>query len=153
MIVNSKLKQKSKTILGVIRNVVLDFILCYCIHYMRRYPTPVTWAQGETPVTLCITWGSKLWQTKYMTNNLQQWLHKKMFKIITMKNVATYNLNTHCNLLYALKVWNCLKFIWKRRLIKLLFIKERCLKNVNVSHLRLILKDKVRTTRFTICWF
>ena len=61
-----------------------------------------------------------------------------MFKIITMKNVATYNANTHCNLLYALKVWSFLNFILKRRLIffcliKLLFVKEICLINVNVS--------------------
>ena len=35
---------------------------------------------------------------------------------------CTYNVNTHCNLLYALKV-----------LIKLLFIKARCLIDVNVS--------------------
>ena len=51
---------------------------------------------------------------------------------------CTYNINAHCNLLYALKVWNCLNFIPKRRLvffclIKLLFIKVRCLINVNVS--------------------
>ena len=50
----------------------------------------------------------------------------------------TYNVNTHCNLLYALKVWNCLNFIRKRKLfffclIKLLFIKVRHLINVNVS--------------------
>ena len=51
----------------------------------------------------------------------------------------TYNVNTHCNLLYALKVWNYLNFMGKRRLIfffcliKLLLIKVRCLINVNVS--------------------
>ena len=26
-----------------------------------------------------------------------------------------YNVNIYCNLLYALEVWDCLKFIWKRR--------------------------------------
>ena len=36
-----------------------------------------------------------------MTSNLQQ----KMFIIITVKNERV-NVNTHCNLLYALKVWN-----------------------------------------------
>ena len=39
-IVNSKTKQKSKTILGVIRNLVLDFILYFVtayIIYMRKY--------------------------------------------------------------------------------------------------------------------
>ena len=62
----------------------------------------------------------------------------------THKNVqnynekCTYNVNTHYNLLYALKVWNCLNYIRKTRLIyfsliKLLFIKARCLINVNGS--------------------
>ena len=60
-----------------------------------------------------------------------------MFKIITMKNVQIPVI-THWNLLHALKIWNCLNFIQKRRLIffcliKLLFIKVRCLINVNVS--------------------
>ena len=32
MIVNSKIKQKPKTILGVIRNLVLDFILYLLLH-------------------------------------------------------------------------------------------------------------------------
>ena len=52
IIVNSKVKQKSKTILGVIRNLVLDFILYFVTAYILR-------AQGKTPNTLCITWGSK----------------------------------------------------------------------------------------------
>ena len=51
---------------------------------------------------------------------------------------CTYNVNTHCNFLYALKIWNYLNFIRKIRLvffclIKLLFIKFRYLTNVNVS--------------------
>ena len=29
---------------------------------------------------------------------------------------CTYNVNTYCNLPYALKIWNCLNFIRKRRL-------------------------------------
>ena len=67
-----------------------------------------------------------------------------MFKINNEK--CTCNVYTHCNLLYALKVRNCLNFkiVSKEKtnffcLIKLLFIKVRCLINVNV---RLILKDK-----------
>ena len=49
---------------------------------------------------------------------------------------CTYN--THGNFLYAPKIWNCLNFIQTRRLIffcliKLIFIKVRCLTNVNVS--------------------
>ena len=34
MIVNSKIKQKSKTILGVIRNIVLDFIVYFVTAYI-----------------------------------------------------------------------------------------------------------------------
>ena len=34
MIVNSKIKQKSKTILGVISNIVLDFILYFVTAYI-----------------------------------------------------------------------------------------------------------------------
>ena len=44
--------------------------------------------------------------------------------VTTHKNVQSYynekctcNVYTHCSLLYALKVWNCLNFIRKRRLI------------------------------------
>ena len=35
MIVNSKIKHKCKTMLGVIRNVVLDFTLYFLIAYMK----------------------------------------------------------------------------------------------------------------------
>ena len=44
MIVNSKIKHKSKTMLGVIRNLVLDFIL----YFVTKYPIFVTSAQGTT---------------------------------------------------------------------------------------------------------
>ena len=42
MIVDSKVKQKPKTILGRIRNLVLDFILYFVTAYMRKYPIHVT---------------------------------------------------------------------------------------------------------------
>ena len=61
-IVNPNTKQKFKTILGVIRDLVLDFILYFVtayIIYMRKYPIHVTWTQGKTQNTLCITRGSK----------------------------------------------------------------------------------------------
>ena len=69
---------------------------------------------------------------------------KQFTTVNTHKNIQNYynekciyNVNTHCNLLYALKIWNCLNFIRKRRpffcLIKLIFFKVRCLINVNVS--------------------
>ena len=48
---------------------------------------------------------------------------KQFTTVTTHKNPQNYysekcahNVNTHCNLLYALKVWNCLNFIRKRRL-------------------------------------
>ena len=48
---------------------------------------------------------------------------------------STYNVKKHCNFLYALKVLKSLNFIRKRAnfffLIKFLFMKERCLTNVN----------------------
>ena len=68
-----------------------------------------------------------------------------MLKTITMKNAQNYynekcpyNVIIHWNLLYALKVWNYLNFIEKKTLIffcliKLLFVKVRCLMNVNSS--------------------
>ena len=51
---------------------------------------------------------------------------------------CTYNVNTHCNLLYALKSMELFKLYSKETanffcLIKLLFIKVRCLINLNVS--------------------
>ena len=55
--------------LGVIRNLVLDFILYFVTAYMRKCPIHVTLAQGTTQNTLYI---SKYTQT--------------MFKVITMKN-------------------------------------------------------------------
>ena len=36
LIVNSKIKQKSETILGVIRNLVLDFILYFVTAYILK---------------------------------------------------------------------------------------------------------------------
>ena len=55
MIVNSKIKYKSNTMLGVIRNLVLDFILYFVTAYMRKCPIHVTSAQGTTQNTLYIT--------------------------------------------------------------------------------------------------
>ena len=47
MIVNSKIKHKFKTILWVIRNLLLDFILYFVIPYMRKYPIHATSAKGK----------------------------------------------------------------------------------------------------------
>ena len=59
MIVISKIKHKCKTILGVMRNLVLDFILYFVTAYMRKYPIHVTSRQRATQNTLYITWRSK----------------------------------------------------------------------------------------------
>ena len=55
VIVNPKIKHKCKRILGVIRNLVLDFIRFFVNAYMRKYPIHVTSAQGTTQNTLYIT--------------------------------------------------------------------------------------------------
>ena len=65
--VNSNIKHKSKIMLGVIKNIVLDFILHFVTVYMRQCPIPVTSAQGATQNTLYITRGSK---KSFMPNNL-----------------------------------------------------------------------------------
>ena len=58
MIVNSKIKHKSKAMLGVIRDLVHDFNLYFVTAYMRKYPIKsihVTSAQGATQNKLYIT--------------------------------------------------------------------------------------------------
>ena len=55
MIVNSKIKNESKTMLGVIRNLALDFILYFVTAFMRKCPIHVTSAQSTIQNTLYIT--------------------------------------------------------------------------------------------------
>ena len=55
MIFNSKMKHNSKTILVVIRNLFLDFILYFVTASMRKYPIHVTPALGTAQNTLYIT--------------------------------------------------------------------------------------------------
>ena len=52
MTVNSKIKQKCKTMLRVIKNLILDFIFYFVTAYMRNYPTHVTSEQGTAQNTL-----------------------------------------------------------------------------------------------------
>ena len=59
MIINSKIKHKFKTMLRVIRNPVLDFILYFVTACMRTCPTHVTSAESTTQNTLYFTGGSK----------------------------------------------------------------------------------------------
>ena len=55
MIVNSKIKHKSKTMLGIIRNLVFDFILYFVAASIRKYLIYLTSAQGVTQNKLYIT--------------------------------------------------------------------------------------------------
>ena len=48
MIVNPKVMHESKTMLGVIGNLVFDFILYFVNTYMRKCPIHVTSAQCTT---------------------------------------------------------------------------------------------------------
>ena len=54
MILNPKVKHKSETMFGVIRNLVLDFILYSVTAYMRKCPIHVTSTQGTAQNTLYI---------------------------------------------------------------------------------------------------
>ena len=68
---------------------------------MRKYPIHVTWAQGKTPNTLCITWGSKKnCDKQFITGTI----HKNVQNYYNEKR--TYNVIIHWNFLYALKIWN-----------------------------------------------
>ena len=58
---------------------------------MRRYPIHVTQAQGKTPNTLC--------KKNYEKQFTAVTTHKNVQNYCTEK--CTYNVNTHCNLLYA----------------------------------------------------
>ena len=42
--------------------------------------------------------------------------YAQKYSKLLIKNTHIYNVIIHWNLLYALKIWNCLNFIQKRRL-------------------------------------
>ena len=72
MIINSEIKHKSKAMLGLIKNLVLDFIL-YFVIASKKYLIHVT-AQRTTQNTLYITCRYITCRCKkyFMANNLQQ---------------------------------------------------------------------------------
>ena len=79
MIVNSKIKHISKTILWVIRNLLLDFIMYFVIAYMRKYPIHATSAKFKEKQDKknTISYLRKLvknilWQTIYNINYTQK---------------------------------------------------------------------------------
>ena len=78
MVVNSKIKHNSKTVLWVIRNLLVDFILYFVIAYMRKYPIHAT-AKGKEKQgkKYTISYLRKLvknilWQTIYNSNYIQK---------------------------------------------------------------------------------
>ena len=79
MVVNSKIKHNSKTVLWVIRNLLVDFILYFVIAYMRKYPIHATSAKGKEKQgkKYTISYLRKLvknilWQTIYNSNSIQK---------------------------------------------------------------------------------
>ena len=73
-----------QTMLGVIRNLILDFFLFFVTACMRKYPTHVTSVQGTVQNTLYITWRSK-WKIFYDKKFTTVTTSKKKIKIITIK--------------------------------------------------------------------
>ena len=74
--------------LGLIKNLALDFILYFVTASMTKYVIHITSALGTTQNTLYIF--------EEVSKKMKSW---KMIQ-------ATFNVNTHGNLLYALKVWD-----------------------------------------------
>ena len=114
MIVNSKTKQKPKTILGRIRNLVLDFVL-------RKYPIHVTWAQGKATIhyaSLEELSKKKTYEKQFTTvttqkcSKLLQWKMCKVFNVWPKKIQRSY-------LLWHWRVMQNLKknwlVVWKMR--------------------------------------
>ena len=70
-IVNSKTKQKSNTVLGVIRNLVLDFIFYFVTAYiicMRKYTCNMNTGLNKIHYASL----EEISKKHFMTNNLQQ---------------------------------------------------------------------------------
>ena len=103
MVVNSKIKHKSKTILGVIRSLVLDFFLYFVTAYIIWESSQYMYHEHMVQHQIHYTSLEDVSKKIFMPSNLQQELHTKIFKL-NYDEKCTYNVNTHCNLLYALKV-------------------------------------------------
>ena len=68
--VNSKITHKCKTMLGVIRNLVLDFIIYFVTAYMRKYPIHLH--QHRVQHIIHYTSLEEVSKKYFMTSNLQQ---------------------------------------------------------------------------------
>ena len=103
MIVNSKIKQKSKTSLEVIRNLFLHFSLYFVTTYIIWEST--LYMQHVHRVKhhyASLEEVRKKFSDKQFTITITVTTHKTVQNYYNEK--CTYNVNTHCNLLYALKV-------------------------------------------------
>ena len=125
---NSKIKRKCKTMLAVIRNLILDFILYFFTAYMRKYPAHVTSVQGRAQNTLYITWRSK--QKVFYDKES----HKKNSKLLEVKMIESsqckYKPICYMHEKHGI-IWTLFKKKANFFLLKLLFVKIRCLINVN----------------------
>ena len=72
MIVNSKIKQNSKIILGVIRNLVFDFILCFFTAYIIWESTLYMLHEDRVKHQIHYVSLEEVSKKILMTNNLQQ---------------------------------------------------------------------------------
>ena len=73
MMVNSKIKHKSKTILGVIRNLVPDFILFFVfVLIYEKVPYRCNISTEYDTKYIIIHYASLVEEKYFMTNNLQQ---------------------------------------------------------------------------------
>ena len=112
MIVNSKISQKSSSwfySLPCYYILVLDFILYFVTIYIIWEST--LYISHDHRVKQQIHYASLEELKKSYDKQFTAVTTHKMFKTITIKNVII-----HWNLLYALKIWNCLNFVQKRRL-------------------------------------
>ena len=118
MIINFKIKYKSNTMLGVIRNLVLvsSFTLLLPIWESALYMKHQRRGQQETHYTSLEEVNKK----SFMANNLQQYVHTnnvQSYYLLQWKMIeSTYKVNTHCSLLYTLKIWDYLSYVPKKRL-------------------------------------
>ena len=109
------------------RNKMLILILK--IYFLILFFTLLLYILYEkVPYTCYMSTG---YNTRYTIHHLSKYVNnfysKQFTTVTTHKNVQnyynekwTFNVNTYCNFLYPLKIWNCLNFIRKRRLIFLL---------------------------------
>ena len=111
-----------------------DSLLCYCIYYMKKCPIHAIWAQGKHQIhyeSLEEVSEKNLWQTIYNNYYAQKCSKLLQWKMHIKRNY-TLEFAICTEKMELLKLYSKEKTIFFC-LIKLLFIKVRCLINVNVS--------------------